>query len=237
MSRENRITATETAFRILDEVNTSQGASAEELTEATGLSRAGVYKHLRTLVAVDALVNRDGVYFLGPKFTEYQPDVPDSEFVPEQTEKIDAVARSLDAPANLWINEGSTCHCVYTVLSAEREGYPRRRGDRELLTESPPGKAILSHLSQERCDELIETGEQPLLDQLEELRERQILEEKLPDSPEWVSIATPVLDPSDHPVAAIEVVIPAERAAGIDVKNNILGLLTETANKMRVEML
>ncbi|GAA0683021.1 IclR family transcriptional regulator [Natronoarchaeum mannanilyticum] len=237
MSRKNRITATETAFDILDAVNDAQGATAAELVEEVDLSRAGVYKHLRTLVAVDALINRDGIYVLGPKLTEYGLDTADSGFVPEQTEKIDQVAQSLDAPANLWINDDNTCHCVYTVLSEDRERYPRHRGEQELLTASPPGKAILAHLPRERRNELINTEGQPLLDQLEELRERKLLEEQLSDASEWVSIATPVLDPSDHPVAAIEIIIPSERAAGIDVKNNILGLLTETANKMRVEML
>ncbi|MFB6140559.1 MAG: IclR family transcriptional regulator [Halosimplex sp.] len=237
MEGENRIAATETAFGILDVVHERQGATAGEITDATGLSRAGVYKHLRTLVAVDALDNRDGVYVLGPKFTEYGLGNSESRFVLDQTDKIDQLSRSLDAPIDLWIAEDSDCRCVYTTGSDGRDDYPRRRGDSELLTESPPGKAILAHLPADRRDELIDGRDPSLPGQLDGLRERQFLEEPLADAPEWVAIATPVLDPDDRPVAAIEIVIPAERATGIDVKNNIRGLLTETAHTIRVEML
>lgn len=237
MAQENRITATETAFEILDVIHEYQGASAAEITEATDLSRAGVYKHLRTLVAVDALDNRDGVYELGPKFTEYGIENTDARFILDQTAKIDTLSQSLDAPTNVWINRDGNCHCVYTTLTAEHEGYPRTRGDSERLTESPPGKVILAHLPEERRDDLIVTGNQSLPGQLENIREQQILEKSLPAAPEWVSISTPVLNPSNEPVAAIEIVIPSERATGIDVKNNIKGLLRETANKIRVEML
>jgi len=238
MSGSDRIEATRTSFEILDVVAESQGATAAELIEATGLSRGGVYKHLRTLVEVDALANHDGEYELGPKFTEYGLEASDTHAVLDQTEKVDELARSLDAPANLWVNDDDReCRCVYITRTNDRTGYPRTRGDTETLTQSPAGKVILAHLSQGRRDELIGDAHGGLSDQLDELRERQLLDEPLPFASEWVSIATPVLDPSDQPVAAIEIVIPAERARGIDVKNNISGLLTETANRMRVAML
>lgn len=237
MTEGDRIAATETAFTILDVIHERSGASAVNIAEATGLSRAGVYKHLRTLVAVDAVANRDGVYVLGPKFTEYGRSTTDSGFVLDQTDKVDDVAQSLDAPTNLWSTTEDSCHCVYTTSTEGREGYPRARGDSEPLTASPPGKAVLAHLPPDRRDDLVGVDAGELPPQLETLRERQVLVEHLTDAPEWVSIATPVLDPSDSPIAAIEVVIPSERATGIDVKNNIQGLLIETANKIRVEML
>lgn len=236
MSQENRITSTETSFRILDEVHRRQGATAEELIEVTGLSRAGVYKHLRTLVGLNALTNRGGVYELGPKMTEYRLQSNDSQFVAGQTDRIETLAQSLDAPITLWIREDEACHCTYVSQSEGREGFPRQRGDNESLTESPPGKAILAHLPTEQREALIGPDES-LPSQLEQLRERQLLEERLPEAPEWVSISTPVLNPSDEPVAAIEVVIPNDRASSIDVKNNIRGLLTEAANQIRVGML
>ncbi|WP_246999763.1 helix-turn-helix domain-containing protein [Halosolutus gelatinilyticus] len=236
MSREDRISATQTAFEILDVIYERRGATAADLIEATGRSRSGVYKHLRTLVAVDALVNRDGEYVLGPKFTEYGLEATDSNSVLYQTDKIDELAQSYDAPTNLWLNETDRCHCVHTSLGEGRE-YPRSRGDSERLVESPPGKAILAHLPSARQTAHIGGEDAELTAQLETVQEGKLLEEPLPFAPEWVSIATPVLDPSDRPVAAIEVVVPIDRANGIDIKNNISGLLTETANRMRVEML
>lgn len=237
MSQDDRIAATKTSFEILDAVHESQGATAAELIEATGLSRGGVYKHLRTLVEVDALVNRDGVYALGPKLTEYGMGTAETHPVLEQTGKVDELARSIDMPANLWISDGDSCRCVYTAGAVDRDGYPRSRGDSELLVESPPGKVILARLPSARRAELVETHDAELTAQLETLRERQLLDAPLPSAPDWVSIATPVLDPSDEPVAALEIVVPSDRASGIDIKNNVTGLLTETANRIRVEML
>jgi DNA-binding IclR family transcriptional regulator len=237
MASDDRIAATETAFEILDAVHESQGATAAELIEATDLSRGGVYKHLRTLVAVDALVNHDGVYALGPKFTEYSLGAAEVYPVLDQTDKVDELAQSLDAPTNLWANDADNCLCVYTALPSDREDYPRRRGDSEPLVKSPPGKVILARTADERRSELTRRHDDELQAQLEALREQQLLEEPLRFAPEWVSIATPVLDPSDQPVAALEVVVPAERANSIDVKNNVRGLLTETAHRIRVDML
>lgn len=237
MTHQDRIAATETSFEILDVVYRSKGATAAELIEATGLSRGGVYKHLRTLVTVDALVNRDGVYVLGPKFTEYGLEATDSDSVLYQTNKIDELAESIDASTNLWIIDGDRCRCVYTSLTVDREAYPRNWGDSERLIESSPGKVLLAHLPSERRTDLVGTKATELRTQLETVWEGRLLEEPLPFASEWVSIATPVFDPSDQPVAAIEIVIPIDRANGIDVKNNISGLLTETANRMRVEML
>lgn len=237
MSKDDRIGATKTAFEILDVVHESEGATAAALIEATGLSRGGVYKHLRTLVDVGALRNRNGVYVLGPKFAEYGPETADSHVLHDQMEKIDELSRSLNAPTNLWLKDDERCRCVYTTGAADRDGYPRARSDSEPLTESPPGKAMLARMPPKRRRELIGTHNEELMLQVETLRERQLLEEPLLSAPEWMSIAAPVLDPSDEPVAAIEMVIPAERATGIDVKNNIRGQITETANRMRVEML
>lgn len=237
MSKDDRIGATKTAFEILDVVHESQGATAAKLIDATGLSRGGVYKHLRTLVDVGALRNHDGSYVLGPKFAEYGAETADSHALHDQTEKIDELSRSLNAPTNLWLKDDERCRCVYTTGAADREGYPRARGDSEPLTESPPGKAMLARMPPERRRKLIGTHNEDLMLQVETLRERQLMEEPLVFAPDWVSIATPVLDPSDGPVAAIETVIPSERASSIDVKNNVRGLLTETANRMRVEML
>lgn len=237
MSHGDRITATKTSFEILDIIHESQGATAAELIEETGRSRGGIYKHLRTLVEIDALMNRDGVYVLGPKFVEYGLEVTDTHSVLYQTEKVDKLSRTLDAPMNLWITDNNCCHCVYTKFPDDRDNYPRGQGDSERLVETPPGKSILAHLPSEQQTDLIGTQDSELLTQLRILQERQLLEESLSFAPDWVSIATPVLNPSEKPVAAIEVVIPVERANGIDVKNNISGLLTETANRMRVEML
>ncbi|WP_129113650.1 IclR family transcriptional regulator [Halegenticoccus tardaugens] len=237
MPQQDRIAATKTAFEILDIIHESQGATAKELITATELSRGGVYKHLRTLVDVSALVNRNGVYVLGPKLTEYGLGNTYSQFLLKQTPKIDDLAQSLNAPTNLWINNDDRCHCVHTAPSTDQNTYPRSRGDSELLVQSPPGKVILAHLPRERHDNLIEAQDQKLASQLKELRERQLLEEPLSFSRKWTSIATPVIDPSGHPVAAIEIVISSERATSLDVEYNISGLLTDTANKIRVEML
>ncbi|GAA0727960.1 DNA-binding IclR family transcriptional regulator [Halorubrum trapanicum] len=236
MSESDRIEATRTSFDILDTIHELKGASAAELIAATGLSRGGVYKHLRTLMDVDAVENQNGTYVIGPKFNEYGLSVTGSRPVLSQRDKVDKLSRSLNAPTNLWFYSTPDCHCLYTTVGDEQDQYPRQRGDTESLVESPAGKAILAHLPSDRRDSIVD-GDETIAAQIETIRERSLLEEPLSFAPEWVSIATAVRDPEDEPIASLEVVIPAERARGIDVKNNISGLLTETANRMRVEML
>lgn len=237
MMESDRITATATAFEILDVVHRTGGASAMTIAERVDLSRGGVYKHVRTLLDVGALVNHDGTYRIGPKFDEYATSTSAASVVADQTTKVDQLSQSLDAPANLWVANGDDCDCIHTSLPTERENYPRRTGTRHALTDCIPGKAILAHLPEARQDVLIEGGDESIREQLAAIRERELLEESIDGAPDWIAIATPVLDPSDHPIAAIEVVIPEERAGGVDVKNNIEGLMTETASQIRVELL
>lgn len=237
MANRDRIAATETAFAILDAVHRSEGASAADIAERVGLSRGGVYKHLRTLLDVGAVVNHDGVYEIGPKLAAYDSAPSDVSVVADQTAKVDELSRSLDAPANLWVVNGDDCDCIHTSLPNERADYPRTEGTRCALADSVPGKAILAHLPEARRAALLDGVGDRVTEQLAAIREREILEEAVAGVPDWRSIATPVLDPNDDPVAAIEVVIPNERAGGLDVKNNIEGLLTETANQIRLELL
>ena len=231
MTDGDRIAATKTAFELLDVVYESGGASAAELMDATGLSRGGVYKHLRTLVEVGALANRDGVYELGPTVAEYGVAASASHAVLDQTDAVDRLARRIDAPANLWVSDGEECHCRYTA-NADRAASPRAVGDSERLVESPPGKVMLARLPTRRRTELVGTHNETLLSQLETARERQFLEERLLSAPDWVSIAAPVLAPGDDAPAAIETVVPSERADRIDV-TTIGESLVETAAEMQ----
>lgn len=241
MAAENRIVATETAFEILDHIHETGGASASDLATAVDISRANVYKHLRTLLKVDAITNHDGIYRLGPKFVTYGQSVRHEIIVEQHRRKIDNVATSLGAPANLWKVIDRKCISIYTTVPDSDWTNPCSQGERSRLIENAPGKVILACYPTQIQREILEQNpEIPTDDTLEELREIQsenLWTEPLKPRSNWVSIATPIRSPSDEPKGAIEIVVPVKRAEGIDLDINIAGLLTETASKIEVEMM
>ena len=240
MDDGNRIKATETAFEILDVLYESGGATAAETATALEMSRAGVYKHLRTLLAVGAVSNQSGLYTLGPKFEKYGRKTKQNKFVYEHRSMIDDLSMSLDAPTNLWVGNGDSAVCLYTTLPNRGRDNPRRQSQQSLLIETTPGKTILSFCDHEQREILLGSVSngmaKEIASQLQEIQERKLLIESLQPDADWVSIATPVLDSSNQPIGALEVVIPSERAKGLDVEVNIAGLIRDTANRIEVEM-
>lgn len=243
MANRDQIKSTKTAFELLDVIAEIGGATAADITARLDISRTSVYKHLRTLVSLDAVENEDGTFVLGPKIIEYaeQNRTDASPFV-QNTAKIDTLAVSLDAPVNLWLPDGEHCVCRYTTLPNEGRENPRDEEECVLLVDSVPGKTILAQISPEERESMLEEhsdgrdmGE--IQSQLQVVRERRILIESLAPEDHWYSIATPVTTLSRDPRGALEVVIPSERAKGIDVEVNIAGLLLDTANNLEAEAL
>ncbi len=241
MTQRRKIKATEVSFAILDYIERTSGATAEELAEQCGISRQGIYKHLRTLMDINAVRNENGVYLLGPKLAEYEvrPDGPDAFYKRYQVE-IDGLADSLDASVNCWSKEGRRCVCKYqSVPNAEREN-PREIEESAVLVETIPGRTILAEYPDQNREAFI-NAEAATPDQVEirrQLRkasERNLLTETLEGRADWVSIASSFCDDSGEPVGAIEVVMPSERARGLDIEVNIVGSLLDTVKNIEID--
>lgn len=107
------------------------------------------------------------------------------------------------------------------------------------MVDSTPGKTILAYLDRKEHIDQLDQYDGPdntdsIREQLQAVRERDLLIESLAPRVDWFSIASPITDVSGDPHGALEVVIPSERARGINVEVNIAGLLLDTANKLEI---
>lgn len=241
MTHRRKIKATEVSFAMLDHIERTGGATAEELADKCDISRQGAYKHLRTLADIDAVSNENGVFVLGPKLAQYevQPEGPD-EFYNKYQVEIDGLADSLNAPVNCWSKEGRRCICQYQSFPDEDRGNPREIEENAVLTDNIPGRTILAEYGNQRRETFLEaeapeSDQSELRQQLRKARERNVLTETLEGRPDWVSIASSFSDSTGAPVGAIEVVMPSERARGLDIEVNIVGSLLDTVKKIEID--
>jgi DNA-binding IclR family transcriptional regulator len=242
VAHSDRIKATETAFDILDYIHDSEGATARAIAEETTLSRQGVYKHLRALEAADAVQNQNGTFVLGAKLAEYGLTVRDRNTIyARYRSDIDDLAVSLDAPVNYWSLEERECLCLYTSLPAEGRENPRNQGDSEPLVDNTPGNTILAEYdSDERSAIVKEYAEaldlEEIRSQIQTVEERGLLIQALANEPDWVSISTAICRPSGEPEGAVEVVMPHQRARGIDIEVHVAGSLLDAVDKIELDI-
>jgi DNA-binding IclR family transcriptional regulator len=243
MVSDNRIKAAETSFEILDIISESGGATAIEIADRLGLSRGGVYKHIRTLQHVGAIENEGGTYVIGHRIAYFAgKSAPgqlsgdtDTPFGRNQLDPVVDLSMSIDSPVNTWTLEGTTCRCVHTCLPDVGRENPRAEGDEWEITSAVPGRAILATLDDERRRRTVGTLDDDVDEKLGKARRRGVLIEPLETVEGWQSVSAPIMDENDTAVGAIEAVLPSERAQGIDLEVNIVGQVLDTARRLHLE--
>lgn len=241
MVNQKKIKATKTSFAILDYIKKSGGATAREVADNCDISRESAYKHLRTLIDVNAVKNEDGTFVLGPKIPNYQLNTEASnQHYKHHMDKLENLAISLDTSVNFWSKEDHKCVCLYRARPSSEHDNPRELKENLFLTDTIPGRTILAEYSYENREILFESksfGTKPenINAQIQKAQERGILIESIVTTSGWVSVASAFSTPSGSPVGSIEVVLPSERARGIDLEVNIAGSLLDTINRIEVD--
>jgi IclR family acetate operon transcriptional repressor len=160
------VSMTERSLNIVETVQRLDGARASELADEMDLAVSTVHKHLQTLMATGYLRKSDGQYRLGFRFLGLGEHVKHSitgfKFV------VDAVDRlSAETGEEVDFSVESNGRAV-TVYEAYRENNPYRSGFVDTLNNRwepgtyyplhaiAPGKAILSRLSPERVNRIVD---------------------------------------------------------------------------------
>lgn len=250
-TNRRRVKSVDSSCEILRAIQERGTITVSELSEAVGLSVGTVHTHLATLKDHGFVVQRGTTYRLGPQL------VPLGEYVKHHSELFQAAQPELDK----FVEE--TGECVHLLIENNGqsiflyEAFGENAVGEEYHTSSrivpsgylhyyAAGKAILSHLSASRVNEIIDdhglqsvtdetiTDRETLLDELMTIRSQGYAVNDEEELRGIRAVGAPVLDDEDRPLGAISMSAPKSRLQGTDFRDEIPSRMMSVANIIEV---
>jgi len=242
------IKTTETVLSIVEAVAHLDQPSLSEITDHVSLAKSTVHKHLSTLRDLEYVIKEDGTYDVSLQFLELGMQRKHSyriaslaqtnlvQLADETGETVWIIVEEFGCAVNLDKCKGE--YAVQTVTDI---------GNRVPMHQSAGGKCILSHMPDDKVDEIIETrgleartqhtitSRSALESELETIRERGYAINNMEVVPDVRAIGAPILFQGD-PVAAISISGPAYRLSGDLLNEQIPNMLLATTNEIELRL-
>lgn len=243
------VQATGTSMQILTAIAEDEGGvPMAELVDQLDLAKSTVYKHLITLEEHGLVVNHETGYRLGLRCLELGGTARQYNGVFDVAKpELDKLAEATSELANLMFEERGMGVYVYTARGEQAIHFDSRLGQRAYLHTTALGKALLSSLSDDHVDKIIDRHELPartdetittrsgLFDELTQIRTEGFAyneEERLGGVG---CVGTP-LDTGGRRNAAISIMTPISRLQSDDTRHEYTEMLNQTANVIEVTL-
>lgn len=244
-----RIKSNDTLFRIVDALSELGEAGVTDLANQLDLSKSTVHKHLKSLENHHlAIKNTNGTYRLGLRFLTYAGTIrDDNELCQVVAPKVKELTTETTETCSFSIEERG--FGVYTYLEWGEHHIPRTQplGERFYLHMNSSGKAILSMLSDERIETIIEkrglpsqtpntiTDEDRLFEEIRQTREQGYAVNAEERFEGIRSIAAGIEHPQTGQVGAISMAAPATRLRNEELEEKYATLLQNTVNEIDLQ--
>lgn len=248
-SSNRTIKAVETSISIIEALKRKKTAKIDELAEATGYSKANVYKHLNTLRDHGFVTREDNRYRLGLRYLDF------GGLVREQIEgtrgikpKIAEVAEMTGEVAQYMVEDRGKSVIVFKEIGHQGVSTRTRVGVHLPIHQVASGKAMLAYMPDSRIDEIIETYGLPpvtdntittrdeLYDELETIREQGYAINQAESTRGLFAIAAPVRTPNGETVGACAVSGPTYRMKNEEKSDRIAEILLGVANEIELDL-
>lgn len=240
------IKATERSFRIVEEIQRRDGAGVTELANHFEVSKSTIHEHLTTLFRLNYLRRNGDKYYVGLQFlTLGGYSRRQQELYKLARPEINDLAEETGESAKVVAEEHGRGIFLYQARGGKAIQTDAHDGTRVHLHSTGVGKAILSQLSHERVDQIIDdwglpgrtgqtiTNEDELHTELGRIRERGYAV----DNEERISglrcVAVPVVRDGEV-LGGISVSGPTKRFDQDGVIKELAGLLQDTARIIEI---
>ncbi|EJN57949.1 transcriptional regulator, IclR family [Halogranum rubrum] len=240
--------SSETTLEILDRLKDLDGARVTELAEDLERAPSTIHSHLTTLKANGYVVKEGDIYHLGLHLLElgnyvqnrkkaYRISKGYTEQLAEES-KCRAVFVVEENGRGVYLHTYSGKHAVWQYSTLGKQFY---------LHQTAAGKALLSTLSDERVEEIIDRWELPaktentitdsdtLLDELDQIRERGYSFNREEQLKGIKAVGVPVTGPNDEVIGAFSVASPANRLTGEWFSEELPNIVLGVANEFELE--
>jgi DNA-binding IclR family transcriptional regulator len=242
-----RIQAVETSCAILGALQELDGAGVSELADRLGPSKATIHSHLATLVDNEFVVKRGNTYQISLRFVDMGEHAKTRVDIHQiAAEEVENLASETGEVAQFMVEEhgrGVYLHKARGDRAIHTSSYI---GDRKDLHCTALGKAILSQLSAERVDEIVDrhglsartdrtvTTRDALSDELAEIRDRGVAFDDEEVLRGLRCIAAPIEHPNGDVQGAISVSGPTNRFKGERFREELPEVVQGAANVINV---
>lgn len=249
MSVKDRLSTTEKSLEVVFALQRLQGATLAELAAELDAPKSTVHRHLTTLAEHSFVHVDDGRYEVGFRFLEL------AEYARTQREayqlaesSVEQLAEETQERAQFVVEEHGEGVYLYVETSEHAVRTGHSVGKRIQLHSTAAGKIILTHLPDDRVDEILDArGLTPKTDQT--ITDRAVLEEQLSEIAErgyafnreenikgLCAVAAPVTDDSEDLIGVLSVSGPSNRMKGEWFTSKIPDLILGTANELELRI-
>ncbi|USZ73671.1 IclR family transcriptional regulator [Natronosalvus halobius] len=248
-SSDNVIKSVETSISIIESLKQRNTARVGEIAEATGSSKGNVSKHLNTLAKHNFVTKTENGYELGLRYLDLggfvRENLPESRVIKP---KVLELAIETGEVAQFSVENNGKAVIIYRESGQQGVSTRTRVGRHLPLYQVASGKAMLAHMPQERVDEIIEThGLEPatentitdretLLEELEEIRQRNYAINDAESTKGLYALAAPIRTSNNRLIGACSISGPSHRMRGGDNIDQTAEILLSFVNEIELNL-
>ncbi|SDN24550.1 transcriptional regulator, IclR family [Halogranum gelatinilyticum] len=240
--------STETTLEILDLLKERDGARVTELAELLDRAPSTVHSHLATLESQEYVVKEGDIYYLGLHVLELGDYVQNRKEAYKMAKSYtEQLAEETECRAVFVVEENGRGVYLHTYSGKHAVWRYSTVGKRFYLHQTAAGKALLSQLSADRVDDIVDQWGLPqktentitdrgrLLDELDEIRERGYSVNREEQLDGVKAVGVPVTGPNDEVLGAFSVASPANRLTGEWFTEELPNVVLGVANEFELE--
>lgn len=241
------VQAVERTFAIVEAIDEMGTAGVAEISDELSIAKSTAHKHLHTLEKCGYAVKNDGKYRLSLQHLLLGKHVRSRIEIAQNSQGVIEHLAEETGDA-VWTAIEEHGYAVYVSKALGERAVPSRGGigEQTQMHCGAMGKALLSHLSPERVDKIIEhhglpkrapntiTDRDELLEELERIRERGVSFNKAESLEGLRAVATPVTHDGELK-GAIGIVGAENRMKGEYFEEELPELIQGAANEIEIQ--
>lgn len=245
---KNPVKSVQTTIDLLTHIKENGLISISELAESMNMSRGGIHNHLSTLEANGFVSRNDnGKFEVGLRLFEFGAATRRRQHIYlEGAKEVDRLAKEAGDLGSLLVEEQGRGIYLYRARGVEALNLDTGIGSRVYLHNTGLGKAILSNVTEDRLNEIIDvhglpattpntiTEKATLLDELEQIREKgyAIDDEERTDGVRCV--AAPIQTNNGRVLGAVSIAGPISRMSDNRLESEIPEMVQNAAKSISI---
>lgn len=242
-----RIKSVATTCELLDALRDHGGAGISELARETGFSKTTVHSHLATLLEHEFVVKRNGHYEISLKFVDFGELAKNGVAIYDiAKQEVDKLAEETGEVAQFMVEEHGRGVYLHKARGENAIRTASYTGARKDLHCTALGKAIISQLSTERVNAIIDrhgmpaytentiTSREALFDELDRIREENVAYDDEEVLTGLRCVAAPIVYQNGDIQGGISISGPTSRFKGDRFREELPELVRGAANVIEV---
>ncbi|UHQ96320.1 IclR family transcriptional regulator [Natrinema halophilum] len=243
------IKAIQTTGKIINALESQNGAGVTELANLLNVSKGTIHTHLNTLRRDGFVTKDEQTYYLSLQFLKLGESARQRyDFSDILSREVEELANDLDVRAQVLVSEGGKGVCLYVSSGPNAMKQSLTTGEFDHLHYTAAGKAILAHLPEERVSDILDqhglpaptentiTDRDKLFEDLEKTRQRGYSVNREEKIPGLVGIGVPFRNKDGCVLASISVAVPSSEVTGTNRETEIANRVRQCKNKAEVNL-